>query len=465
MTKINKLMFREYDIRGIVNEDLNVEVAELIGKGFGTYIAGFNGKKIIVGRDNRLSSKELQQALIEGILSTGCDVIDIGEVPTPTLYFAVIHLKGDGGIEVTASHNPPEFNGFKLRRGENAVFGKEVQVIYEIIETKKFKTGKGELVQKDIIDEYIAFIKERITFNKRLKIVIDGGNGTTGPIGVRLLKELGCEVIELYCTSDGNFPNHLPDPTVIEFMQDLCKRVTLENADAGIGYDGDGDRIGVVDNEGNLVFGDKLLILYFRQLLKKRENGQIPKENKITVVFDVKCSQSLIDEIEKYGGIPVMSKTGYPNIQASIKKNNALLGGEMSGHMYFMDNYLGFDDGIFASCRFLEFLANTDKTVSELLSDIPQYYATPEIRIDCPDTQKFEIVEKVKNYFKKRYDTIDIDGIRILFGDGFSLIRASNTQPILVLRFEAKTKERLKIIMELITTKLKEFLPVNIEWG
>jgi len=465
MAKINKLMFREYDIRGIVNEDLSVEVAELIGKGFGTYIARFNNEgKIIVGRDNRLSSKELQQGLIKGILSTGMDVIDIGELPTPVLYFAMIHLKGDGGIEVTASHNPPEFNGFKLRREQNAIYGKEVQIIREIIESNEFKTGEGKLEQKDIIEDYLNYIKERIHFNRRLKIAIDAGNGTVGPIALRLLKELGCEVLDLYCTPDGNFPNHLPDPTIIEFMQDLSKKVISEKAEAGIGYDGDGDRIGIVDNEGNIVFGDKLLILYFRQILSKRESGQIPKDKKMTVVFDVKCSQSLIDEIEKYEAIPVMSKTGYPNIQSAIRKNNALLGGEMSGHMYFMDNYLGFDDAIFASCRFLEILANTNKTVSELLSDISQYYATPEIRIDCPDTKKFEIVDEIKNYFKPMYKTIDIDGIRILFGDGFSLIRASNTQPILVLRFEAKTQERLKEIIEIVTNKLKEFLPVNIDF-
>lgn len=459
MPEINKLMFREYDIRGIVNEDLTVEVAEQIGKGFGTYI---EGKNIIVGRDNRLSSNDLAGGIIKGLLSTGCNVIDIGLCPTPVLYFSILHLKGDGGIMVTASHNPPEFNGFKLRKSSSAIFGEEVQVIRKIIEANKFKTGDGKLEQKDIIENYLKAIKERIKLKRRHKIVVDAGNGTVGPIAVRLLKEIGCEVIELYCTPDGNFPNHLPDPTVIEFMQDLSQKVKSEKAEAGIGYDGDGDRIGIVDNEGNIVWGDKLLILYFREIIRKRNLQEIPEDKKIPVVFDVKCSQALIDEIRKYGETPIMWKTGYPNVQFKMAENDALLAGEMSGHMYFRDNYLGFDDAIFASCRFLEVLSNTDKTVVELLSDIPQYHSTPEIRIECPDTKKFEIVQEVKNYFQQRYETIDIDGIRILFDDGWSLIRASNTQPILVLRFEAKTEERLKEITTIVTNKLKEFLPVEI---
>lgn len=459
MVEINKLMFREYDIRGIVNEDLTVEVAEQIGKGFGTYL---EGKNVIVGRDNRLSSNDMAGGIIKGLLSTGTNVIDIGLCPTPVLYFAMLHLNGDGGIMVTASHNPPEFNGFKLRRGNNAIFGEEIQVIREIIESNNFKTGEGKLERKNIINEYLNSIKKRIKLKRKLKIVIDAGNGTVGPIAVRLLKELGCEVIELYCTPDGNFPHHLPDPTVIEFMQDLGKKVKSENAEVGIGYDGDGDRIGIVDNEGNIVWGDKLLILYFREIIRKKEFHEIPEERKTTVVFDVKCSQALIDEIKKYGETPIMCKTGYPNVQSKMKENDALLAGEMSGHMYFRDNYLGFDDAIFASCRVLELLSNTDKTVVELLSDIPQYHSTPEIRVECPDTKKFEIVKEIKNYFKQQYETIDIDGIRILFGDGWGLIRASNTQPILVLRFEAKTKERLKEITEIVTNKLKEFLPVEI---
>ncbi|MEW6609681.1 MAG: phosphomannomutase/phosphoglucomutase [bacterium] len=457
---VNPLMFREYDIRGIINDDLTIEVAEQIGKGFGTYI---EGKNIIVGRDNRLSSKDLAGGIIKGLLSTGCNVIDIGLCPTPVLYFAVLHLNGDGGIMVTASHNPPEFNGFKLRKTSSAIFGEQVQVIREIIESNKFKTGEGKLEEKNILDDYLKTIKERIKLKRKLKIVVDAGNGTVGPIATKLLKELGCEVIELYCTPDGNFPNHLPDPTVTEYMQDLSKKVISEKAEVGIGYDGDGDRIGIVDNQGSIVWGDKLLILYFREMVRKRTLQEIPPDKKISVVFDVKCSQSLIDEIKKYGETPIMGKTGYPNIQSKMKENDALLAGEMSGHMYFRDNYLGFDDAIFASCRLLELLSNTDKSVCELLSDILQYHSTPEIRIDCPDTKKFEIVNEVKNYFKQQYETIDIDGIRILFGDGFALIRASNTQPILVLRFEAKTKERLKEITKIVVDKLKEFLPLEIE--
>jgi len=448
-------IFREYDIRGIVGDDLTEEVVNLVGKAFGTYIQKGGGKKIVVGRDVRLSSEMFDHALSRGILSTGCDVISIGEVPTPVVYFSMFNLPVEGGVVVTASHNPKEFNGLKFRKGHFSFYGDGIQELRKIIEAKKFKEGKGKLVKEDNRQAYLEEIKERIDLKKGLKVVIDAGNGTTGPIAPKLFRDLGCEVTELYCDPDGNFPHHLPDPTVPRYMEDLTERVKEEQADLGIGYDGDGDRIGVIDNRGEMIWGDKLLILYARDILE---------DKKTPVVFDVKCSQALIDEIERCGGKAVMSRTGYPLVQAKMRKSQALLGGEMSGHMYFADNYFGFDDAIFASLRLVEVMSKGNKTLSELMSDIPEYYATPEIRADCPDEDKFEVVKELKSFFEKKYDTINIDGIRILFGDSWALIRPSNTQPVIVLRFEARTKERLEEIKELIGKKMKEFPSVKIDF-
>jgi len=452
---VNREIFREYDIRGIVGETLDTEGAHAIGRGFGTYLNTHGGKTAVVGRDNRLSSPDLQQAVIEGLISTGCQVIDVGQLPTPAFYFGVIHLHADGGIMVTASHNPPEYNGFKMRRGEKAVFGDEIQEIYKIIEGAAFAEGEGSSDVRDIVDDYLSAITQRITLKRPLKVVADAGNGTTGPLATRLLKDLGCELTELYCEPDGTFPNHLPDPTVEHNLVDLIARVRETGADVGVAYDGDGDRLGAVDEKGNIVWGDQLLSLFTLDIIK---NDPAP------VVFDVKCSQALIETIDRCGGTPVMWKTGYPNIQAKMLEVQAPVGGEMSGHFYFMDDYFGFDDGLFTSCRLLQLLSHADRPLSELVSVLPRYQSTPEIRTECSEKDKFPIVQELAAYFKERYETIDVDGIRILFEDGWALIRASNTQPILVLRFEAKTEQKMKEIQKIVRDKLRDYPSVVIDF-
>lgn len=455
--KINPQIFREYDIRGIVGKDLTAEIVKILGKSFGTYIISKGGKKVSVGRDNRLSSPKFKSALVGGILSTGCDVINIGLVPTPVMYFSLFNLDVDGGIIVTGSHNPPNFNGFKLAVGRTTIYGDQIKELEKIIKEDRFIEGKGTLYHQNIKDDYINYIKDRIDLKKKLKVVIDAGSGTAGLIAPELLKEIGCEVIKLYCELDGTYPHHHPDPTVVEFVQDLIKKVKEENADLGIAYDGDADRIGVIDDKGNIIWGDQLLILFSRDILKKGREK---------IIFEVKCSQALVDEIEKAGGEPIMWKTGHSLIKDKMIEEKAVLAGEMSGHIFFADNYFGYDDAIFASCRLVELLSKSDKTISEMLSDIPKYFSTPEIRVDCSDKDKFKIVDDIKNYFKRDFKTVDIDGVRILFTDGWGLVRASNTQPAIVLRFEGKTKESLKNIKNRILEKLREYpslsIPANI---
>jgi phosphomannomutase/phosphoglucomutase len=452
---VNKEIFREYDIRGVVGDTLTGEDAVLFGRGFGTYLRGRGGNTVAVGRDNRLSSPELQAAVIEGLLSTGCRVYDVGQLPTPAFYFSVIHCKADGGVMVTASHNPPSYNGFKLRLGEAAVFGAEIQKIASIIESGDFAEGKGSREARGIIDEYLAAIRSRIRLKRRLKVVADAGNGTAGPLVKRLLKDLGCDLVELYCEPDGTFPHHLPDPTIDENVAELGARVREAGADAGVAYDGDADRLGAVDEQGMVVRGDQLLSLFA---------GEVLARNPAPVVFDVKCSEALIETVTRSGGTPVMWKTGYPNIQARMNEVHAPVGGEMSGHFYFMDDYFGFDDGIYASCRLLQLLSNTDRPLSVLVRSLPFYWSTPEIRAECTEAEKFGIVRDLKEQFGRKYQTVDIDGIRIRFDDGWALIRASNTQPILVLRFEAKTRERMEEIQNLVKEKLVRYPSVKLDW-
>ena len=448
-------IFREYDVRGIVGETLDAEGALTLGKGFGTYCSKQGGGILAVGRDNRLSSFDLQQAVIAGLVSTGFQVIDLGQLPTPAFYFSVIHLQTDGGIMVTASHNPPHYNGFKMRRGERAVFGEEIQEIRKIIEMGSFTVGKGRSETRDTVDDYLSAITNRIRLKRPLKVVADAGNGTAGPLVARVLKDLGCELIELYCEPDGTFPHHLPDPTVASNLVDLIAKVKETGADVGVAYDGDGDRLGAVDETGSIVWGDQLLSLFSMEILQGKP---------APVVFDVKCSQALIETVKQCGGIPVMWKTGYPNIQAKMIEVQAPVGGEMSGHFYFMDDYFGFDDGIFTSCRLLQLISNTDQSLSELLQVLPHYQSTPEIRAECPEKEKFTIVQELTSYFKERYATIDVDGIRILFEDGWALIRASNTQPIIVLRFEAKTQERMEEIQKIVRDRLRAYPSVTIDF-
>jgi len=445
--EINPQIFREYDIRGVVERDLTPNIIKRLGQGFGTHMANLGRFNIVVGMDGRLSSNLFREMLIQGLISTGCNVVDIGLCPTPVYYFSIFHLDKDGGIMVTGSHNPPEFNGLKVSVGKSTIFGEEIQNLRRLIERGKFAVGKGDLSQVEIIHPYQDYIKENIQLKKKIKVVIDAGNGTAGVVAGPLLRDLGCELEELYCEIDGRFPNHFPDPTIPRNLRDLIDRVKKIRADVGIAYDGDADRIGVVDDSGNIIWGDQLMILFAREILKNKKRA--------TFVAEVKCSQNLFTDIKQHGGKAIMWRTGHSLIKEKMKEENAVLGGEMSGHIFFADRYLGYDDAIYASCRLIELLSKTDRKLSQLLGDVPKAFITPEIRIDCPDEIKFRVVEKVKEELGREYPIIDVDGVRVKFDEGWGLVRASNTQPVLVLRFEALTGKRLKEIRKLIEDKVQ----------
>jgi len=452
---INPNIFREYDIRGIADQDLLDEPVETIGKAYATFLAKKKLKKFVVGRDVRLSSPRIQQALIKGITSTGCQVIDIGVVPTPVLYYAIIKLNAHGGVMVTGSHNPIEFNGLKMCQGIASIFGEDIQKLKKIIDKKSFSVGKGSVESYHIVPEYISMIKSKIKIDRRLKIVIDAGNGTAGPIAPPMWEDLGCQVLRLYCEPDGNFPNHLPDPTVPKYVVDLQKQVLKNNADLGIGYDGDADRLGVIDDKGRIIFADRLIALFSQDVLKRKPGANI--------VFDVKCSQALPEYIEQHGGKPLMWKTGHSLLKAKMKEEKSPFAGEMSGHIFFADDYFGFDDGIYSSGRLLQIVSSANKKLSALADEIPYFASTPEIRINCADEEKFSVVKKLVEIFKRDFEVIDLDGARVLFGDGWGLVRASNTQPVLVLRFEAKSDRRLEEIKTVFKKKLRQFPAVEFK--
>ena len=449
---INPQIFREYDIRGIVGTDLTPASVTSIGKAIGTYIRRGNGKKMILGRDVRSSSVEFCNILSKALNSTGCNVIDIGMVPTPVLYFALHHFNADGGVMITGSHNPPEFNGFKISQGFHSLYGEKVQELKGLIEVNDFEVGTGTTKQQPVLAEYMEKICSILEIPRKIKVVVDGGNGCFGIVGPDLLKKLGQTPIELFSEPDGTFPNHHPDPTVSEHLTDLIEKVRLENAELGIGFDGDADRIGVVDEKGNILWGDQLLTIFARDILSRNPGA--------TIVGEVKCSQNLYKDIKKHGGVPVMAAAGHSLIKNKMRETGALLAGEMSGHICFSDNYYGFDDAIFAACRVLQIVAQSNKKVSEMLADLPATAYTPEIRIDCPDDQKFKIVRELTEIFREKYEVIDIDGVRVNFDDGWALIRASNTQPVLVLRLEAVTKERLKELVAVIKKQTDKYKPV-----
>ncbi len=453
--EVNSRIFRQYDVRGVVDEDLTDEVVEKLGKGYGAQMVNLGHTKVSVGYDARVSSPRFRDSLIKGILSTGVDVVDIGMVPTPTLYFSLFHLDIQGGVMITGSHNPPEFNGFKLAVGHATLYGPEIQRIRQIIEAGEYPRGAGQLTELDIRPAYLATLKERIgRFDREVKVVVDAGNGLGGMFCPQLLRDLGADASGLYCEVDGTFPNHHPDPTVPAFLTDLIAQVASQGAELGMAYDGDADRLGVVDENGNIIWGDQLLILFSREVLSKQPGA--------TIIFEVKCSQALPDEIEKAGGKPLMWRTGHSFIKKKMKEENSPLAGEMSGHLFFADEYFGYDDAIYASLRLVRLLARSDKRIGEMLADVPKYYSTPEMRVDCPDEEKFQIVASVVEYFKRQYEVIDVDGARILFGDGWGLVRASNTQPALVLRFEARTPERLQEIEDTVVSKLTEISGLEI---
>ena len=449
---INPQIFREYDIRGIVGTDLTPASVTSIGKAIGTYIRRGNGKNMILGRDVRSSSVEFCNILSKALNSTGCNVIDIGMVPTPVLYFALHHFNADGGVMITGSHNPPEFNGFKISQGFHSLYGEKVQELKGLIEVNDFEVGTGTTKQQPVLAEYMEKICSILEIPRKIKVVVDGGNGCFGIVGPDLLKKLGQTPIELFSEPDGTFPNHHPDPTVSEHLTDLIEKVRLENAELGIGFDGDADRIGVVDEKGNILWGDQLLTIFARDILSRNPGA--------TIVGEVKCSQNLYKDIKKHGGVPVMAAAGHSLIKNKMRETGALLAGVMSGHICFADNYYGFDDAIFAACRVLQIVAQSNTKVSEMLTDLPETAYTPEIRIDCPDDQKFKIVRELTEIFREKYEVIDIDGVRINFDDGWALIRASNTQPVLVLRLEAVTKERLKELVAVIKKQTDKYKPV-----
>lgn len=436
---LNEHIFRQYDIRGIVGEDLDAGVAEAVGRAYGSELRARTGKpspRVVVGEDNRPSSPGLRAGLAGGLRSAGCDVIRLNTVPTPVTYFAEYEYAADGAIQITGSHNPPEYNGIKMTAGGGSLHGSAIQALLRRIRTGDLESGDGSLQERDVLPAYVADVAGRFRLARPVKVVVDCGNGTGSVVAVELLEAVGADVVPLYCESDGTFPNHHPDPTVDENVQDMIAAVRREGAELGIGFDGDADRIGVVDDRGGIIRGDILLLLFGLDLLKRRGPGE-------TLVFDVKCSQVLPEEFERAGGVPVMWKTGHSLIKEKMRETGALIAGELSGHICFADEYLGFDDAPYAACRLLEIVAASPRRLSAMTAALPSYVSTPELRIEVAEEDKFELVERAVEHFSARHEVVAVDGVRVLFGDGWGLVRASNTQPVVVARYEAKTAERL----------------------
>ncbi|MEK6712113.1 MAG: phosphomannomutase/phosphoglucomutase, partial [Nitrospinota bacterium] len=449
--ELNPRIFREYDIRGIVDRDLTAETVRLIGQSIGIHLGGAQRAPVALGRDNRLSSPLFYQAMREGLCAAGCEVTGIGMVPTPCLSFATHHLDVRGGVQITGSHNPPEFNGFKVTKGREAIHGEEIQHLYHLIRDGKLHQAPrpGGFTEVDVQPAYVARASQGLKLGRPVKAVIDAGNGIGGPVATRVLQAIGADVTGIFTEPDGTYPNHHPDPTIPANLQSLIAKVRETGAEAGIGLDGDGDRLGVVDSTGRIVWGDELLILYSEPILARR-----PGE---AIVFDVKCSSRLAEAVRKMGGRPVMAATGHSLIRARLVAEKAPLGGELSGHIFFEDGYLGYDDAIYAAARLLHLLGSEKRTLAERMREIPAALATPEMRIDCTDEDKFPIVEELKAHFRHKYQTIEVDGVRINFPKGWGLVRASNTQPVLVLRFEAADEASLKAYQREVFDRLKQF--------
>ena len=444
---LNPEIFRQYDIRGVAGKDLTEDDVVLLGKGIGTFLQRQGRRTVAVGRDCRVSSDAYAEQLMAGLTATGCDVVDIGICPTPVAYFAIRHLKTQGCVMVTASHNPPEYNGFKICSGTDSVYGEQIQQIRKLIADGAFAQGSGDVADYEILPSYIDYVLENIHLSRPLRVGVDAGNGTGGLTAVPIIKNLGCELYELFTDMDGTFPNHEADPTMPENMTDLIRLVREKGLDVGLGFDGDADRLGVVDADGSLIYGDQLMILFSREILTRKPGA--------TFISEVKCSQTMYDDIEKHGGRAIMWKTGHSMIKEKMKQIQAELAGEMSGHLFFADRYFGYDDAVYAACRLLEILADRGQTITQLLADVPKVYSTPEIRVECADRIKFDLVRKVTDYFRQRQRVIDIDGARVIFEDGWGLVRASNTQPVLVLRFEALSKTRLMEIRQTVEAALE----------
>ncbi len=442
-------IFREYDIRGVVGSDFDADFAELLGRAYATKLLAAGIRKASIGRDCRVTSPGLAAALKRGMLASGLDVVDVGMCPTPLLYFSVFHLELGAGIMVTGSHNPPDHNGFKIMVGKTTIHGEEIQQLREIMEAGDFAEGEGVETSYQIIPGYVGFCQEHFgRVAEGVKVVVDSGNGTGGPVAPEVYRNLGAEVIELYSEPDGTFPNHHPDPTVEENVAELIEKVRETGADLGIAFDGDSDRIGLVDDQGRIIWGDEMMVVFARDILA-REPGA-------TVVSEVKCSQRLYDDIEAHGGTGIMWKAGHSLLKAKMRETGAKLGGEMSGHIFFADRYYGFDDAVYAGARMLEIVAASDKSLSEMLSDLPTTVFTPEIRLECPDEVKFDLAARATERFRELgYDLVDVDGVRVQFEKGWGLIRASNTQPVLVMRFEASDEASLAEYRRIVETELE----------
>lgn len=448
---MNTHIFREYDIRGVVGDQLNDEVVGVLARSIAAFFRRNNARRIAIGYDARESSPGYCRLLTEGFNRSGCDVDLIGRVPTPVLYHTVYTKGYDGGVMITGSHNPPDHNGFKICLGKSTLFGSQIQEIREIAFSRQFAEGEGSVRTVEVLQDYCDDIVSKIALGgRRLTAVIDGGNGMGGVTAVPVYERLGVELVKLFVEPDSNFPNHHPDPTVTENLQDTISAVRENRADIGIAFDGDGDRIGIVDETGRIIWGDELMVLLSRSILSERPGA--------TIIAEVKCSQNLFDDIEKHGGKPLMWKAGHSLIKAKMKETGAVLAGEMSGHIFFADRFYGFDDATYAGARVLEILSKTDKKLSELLADLPETFSTPELRVDCPDDIKFDVVARVAEHFSRTHEVITIDGARILFDHGWGLVRASNTQAILVLRFEADSQEQLERIQKMVEAQVEEFI-------
>jgi len=428
-------IFREYDIRGIADVDLQDPDVEQLGRGIGTYLARRGARRITLGADVRLSSERLARALARGLLASGLEVIAIGTAPTPVLYYSVFHLKADGAVMITGSHNPPQYNGFKIMAGQATIYGEEIQRVRRLIEEGDLLEGQGTLRQADVITPYVEEVAGQFAFPRRIKVALDAGNGTAGPVMHRILERLNVEPVELFFEMDGNFPNHHPDPTVVENLAALKEAVRRQGAELGLAFDGDADRLGAIDERGEVLWGDQLLLIFAREILQRKPGA--------VFIGEVKCSQVLYDEIRRLGGKAIMWRTGHSLIKAKMKETGAELAGEMSGHMFFADRYYGYDDALYAACRLMEIVARSGRPLSAQLEGLPRMVSTPEIRVDCPDEIKFQVIARVAEEFRGKYEVIDIDGVRVLFPQGWGLARASNTQPVLVLRFEASNEELL----------------------
>ncbi|MDX1394559.1 MAG: phosphomannomutase/phosphoglucomutase [Gemmatimonadota bacterium] len=437
---LNTGIFREYDIRGIVGDDLTEEVTELVGRAFGTDLADRDAPRVVVGHDNRPSSPVLGEAMCRGLNAAGVDTLYVGTVPTPALYFAAIEYETDAGVQITGSHNPPEYNGIKMVRDGGSIYGDAIQALLARIRASDFASGSGTTREAEVLDRYVEEIAARGRVEGPVRMVLDCGNGAGSVVAVRALRAAGIDVDGLFCESDGTFPNHHPDPTVDENVVDLIARVRETGAALGVGLDGDADRIGAVTEEGKIVRGDHLLLLFALDVLRDRPGAE--------VVFDVKCSQALPRVIEANGGVPVMWKTGHSLIKERMKRGGSPIAGEMSGHICFADKFFGTDDAIYAAARLAGILAKTGRPFSELAAEIPTYPSTPELRLDCTEESKFGIVDDVVAHYKASHDVIDIDGARVLFDGGWALVRASNTQPVIVARIEADDRDRLVEIAE-----------------